>query len=238
MGNLSLGLVDPFSAQENLSSLPYSDSSAVVLGIQNRSFFKELSTLHLSGIKSLQNHTFGLSLTSKGTSDFNERIYSIMYGKLLWQGLSIGSKINLNKLNQAVYGNAFFLNFDLGLRLTLSKELTFSFLVKNPIDFNFLQKDTIQLTTVNEIKSGFLYQKDNLTIGFEIKSDTRNNLGTNLGVEWNYRKLTSLRLGLSLPEQHLTAGMGINLKPHIIDFFYQYHFILNPNVGVGYTYVF
>lgn len=184
------------------------------LVMHDRFLWQLSSTLYpnVSGIQSFSissstrisiHDRIGLSLQSVGIQGFKEWKITSAYARKLTKSLSIGLGAEMHTNSTKEYGSVTDFSFHISIQASISKTLSVSTMIYNPIQIG--QKLNIPTTLLVGIK---LQPTKLFTVGMEIEQTLNHPIRIKTGIQYQIHKALTLRWGAGISPGTIHAGIS------------------------------
>ncbi|SNS21457.1 hypothetical protein SAMN06295967_105136 [Belliella buryatensis] len=236
MGNANLSLVDTWSVFNNIGALGRITEPSIVVGYDHRFQLNELTTLSAGTVIVSDRFNFGLSVSSFGDEDFNQR--HIGFGISNQMGIaSLGVKVNYVQTNIEGFGRSAVPVIEFGGLAELSPNLFFGAHIYNLTNAKVSKLSNDHIPTV--VKSGLSYlPTDKLIINLEAEKDILLEPVLKLGLEYNLMEKLWMRTGINTNPSNLFFGLGFRPKSFVIDYAMTQNQYLGATHHFSFGYIF
>ena len=216
LGNANLTIADSWSIFNNIGALGGLTSSAILVGYDHRFNLNELTTLSAAAVLHTESFQFGLSLSSFGKEDFNQK--NIGLGIAHQLGIaSLGLKVNYFQTNIEGFGRAAAPVIAFGGVAELGPNLFFGAHIYNLTNAKVGGNSEDRIPTI--VKSGISYRPtEKLMVNVEAQKDILLAAIIKLGVEYNLMDRIWLRSGFNTYPSNLFFGIGFRPRNFVIDY--------------------
>jgi hypothetical protein len=180
-------------------------------------------------------HFAGFDVSAFGFDAYSESRIGLTYATTLFERLSLGAKVNYNRISIQNYGAKGVLYADIGLNCILSKHISVGFRVYNASRSQLLRDPDEKIPTT--LDAGLAYQvSDKVLIVADVEKQVNFPISFRGGVEYAVAKFLKARVGASTQPVTLSAGIGVNVKSLNIDFTNTLHQYLGytPTLSLSY----
>lgn len=242
LSGASSTLTDVWSAHNNQAGLAFVRSAEAGAYYENRFLLKELSYSALAvAIPLKQNGTFGLTYTNFGYSIFRQTKAGLGYGMKFGENFSAGVQLDYfyTLINDAagIYGRKGIVTGELGFLARLTKQVTFSGHIYNPIRAKIADYNNEILPII--IKSGLQYKvSEKVFLAAEAEKSSYSKMNFKGGIEYQASQEIYIRGGGQSNPVQMAFGAGFRFKGLNLDLSSSWHSILgfSPQMGLSYRF--
>lgn len=221
------GHTDPFSFVLQPAALARVKSVAAGVSGGRGYGLKEFSQYSIVATLPAGLGTAGLQTAFGGFTGYSENVFSLGYGRMAGEKLSVGMNFCYQQLRIPGYGAAGAMGAEAGLLLQLTKEFYSGIRVKNPVAGRYGKDRQERMPSL--YAAGFGYAPSAF---FYVSTEFRKTAGqpVNIAVNFQYRPLAILLLrgGMETAASVYWAGAGFVLKKCRLDLFTTVH----PQLGL------
>ncbi len=241
MAHASVALKDKSAIFNNPAIMAYNDGINVGLHYDNRFLLKETSTSSLGFVLPVEKvGAFGLQLSHFGGANYGELHTGLSYAKSFGNIISFGLGFYylMNYFSEKTYGNCHGFAFDIGIYSQITKRLGIGFYTFNPARLKMCTYNDTKEYIPTLLRLGLSYDlsKKCLLIT-EIEKDLDKKFLYRIGLEYSIIDQLQIRTGCSFPYFEYSIGAGWKTNYLLVDFAFNYHFILgySPQLSLIYT---
>lgn len=230
-GYTSLNKENPYNLFNHTASTVYGDSNFVAFEYKNRFNLKETNTATICIGRNFKPFFIGVGIKRFGSDIFNENQFVIGMAKKIEHNFSIGINIGgaYTRINQQLQQNTILTNLSIRYKISALIECGSNVLLtKNSTSKNY-----------QEIKIGAklnLAPTFNWCVEFIQNSNIKPTFYT--GINYQYEKFLSVRLGTYQKFSAFTAGFGVNFSQTNLNFYTECLMNTGWSNGISLNYVF
>jgi hypothetical protein len=208
LAGADLCLKDGWTANNNPAALTFLEVWSFSAAFSNSFLIKELSQKAFTFNLPKKAYAFALSGQQYGFSDFRQNQIGLAYAQNFGPALSLGLQFNYHHIQlSAPYGNEWFYTLNLGLLSQISPQLELATVIINPNRANSPEADAAY--SPQAINLGLSYQAEEyLALYLQTDKELDKQLNTRLGIQYSYKNILELRLGIAHQPQQLAFGFS------------------------------
>lgn len=218
----------------NPASSAFLSTKYLSLQYTNKYGLKELSSF--AGIVNYPNSYLNTSfyLSRYGFDIYNETLISLNVYKQLSKRLALGLRTNYINIHYSdKEPNTGILTADIGMLISLSNSVNISFMITNPLRTQIKMGDE-KHSLPNNLVMGVSYQLDKtFLLTSEIEKDYELPALYKVGFEYSPIDQLSIRGGMWTKPFTPSFGVGLKLKPFIVDLAFSRHPVLGFHSNCG-----
>lgn len=216
-----------------LANLKY--SAAGIYG-EHRFMLKELSFYRFALALNTKPGNFGLNGYYSGSVEYHSMSVGGAYGRKLGEKADIGIQFDYSSYQLKGYGNASFINVQMGGLIHLSEQLHAGLHVKNLAGFRSNQKSE-KLRAVYTVGLGYDASENFfVAVAFQKEEDQKNDI--HAMVRYDIQNNIGFKAGISTQVPVAYGGITFGLKNFTIDVLSSYHPQLGITPGLALQYKF
>jgi hypothetical protein len=238
MGKASAAVSDIWSLNANPAGVTGQKSPIAALNYARYLFGEELNEQSFAFVLPFNNNFAGLSVNRYGINEFNEIKAGFALAKNFGEQLAIGVKANLHQIKITNYGSATTFSVDVGVNYALTKQIGLGVYVNNPSSQSY-KAANIATYIPTAIHLGATYMPTNkLILATTVTKDFEQKFDVNIGVDYKFYDILSLRGGLSAKPFKQYAGVGLNHQKLVMDIAVESHPQIGytPQIGLSYAF--
>jgi len=225
----------PFSSFNNQAGLAQIEAFSAGIYFENRFLVDGINLFGLAAALPTNSGTFGIGLHRYGNNAYSENKVKLAYGRKLVEKLDIGAEFEVGNIQVEEYGSVFTITFGLGAQFNILDNVRLGAHLYNPIRFKLTDDDRDRLPTLISLGAQYM-PSDKVAIYLETQKNLDYRASFKGGVDYQLIKVLSIRAGFHTNPNMATFGLGLNLKPVLIDFAGTFHPQLGyaPHLGITY----
>lgn len=231
MADTNLGLRGIDAAFGNQAGLAFTEKLSAIATGQRRFALNELSTVGIGIAYPTGSGTFALQAQYFGFESFNEQKIGLAYARKLGKKFALGAQISYLSTRIAQYENSGLPVFEIGLQSAISKSLTLSAHLINPVAPEITEDEPLPTT----LRIGLTYRpSDKLLLSAQADKDVDFAARFRSGIEYSVSSLLYLRAGLATNPSLISFGFGAKLENGLgLDIGAAAHQVLGFMPGIG-----
>lgn len=236
-GGAATANIDLWSANNNQAAMAfYKPMGGAGFFYQNSFMIKEMGLSSGALIYPTKTGSFGLSVNSYGSGNFNTKKFGLGYGKKLSKRFAVGLQLDyINIYIADNYGNKGLFTFELGIFAKATDKINIGAHVFNPIRAKLLDYNDERLPVVMNLGIQWA-ASENFTFSAEAESDINNKMVLKTGIEYRLIDMLYARIGISNNPNIVSFGAGLYLGNFRIDFSSSMHQVLGYSPQFSFIY--
>jgi hypothetical protein len=181
----------------NPAALAFLDRPIICLQAENPWCVSELTAGAFSVCLPVRASTFALTFSRYGYEAFHESQGGLSFGKSLGKKVKAGVNLDYRRIKQyANYGNLYAIIPSFGIQVLPASSLVLGLQVSNPAGQGYNPYGYMKFPTL--VKAGLAYQPEpDILFCFELRTESECKPVYSGGIEYNFEKQFTFRLGLS-----------------------------------------
>ena len=218
---------DPFSFVLQPAALARAGNLSAGISGERGYGLKELSHYRFVATVPVASGGFGLQGAFSGFPGYSENMFSLGYGRMAGEKLSLGLNFSYQQMRVPGYGAAGILGAEAGVLIQLTKELYSGVRVKNPMAGHYGKDRQEKMPAL--YAAGFGYAPSSLFyISTEFRKTDKQPVNIALALQYRPLPVVLLRAGMETATSVFQAGAGFQLKQCRLDLFSSFH----PQLGI------
>jgi len=192
----------------NPASLAFLERTSISLQAENQWCVSELTSAAFSFCLPVRAGTFALAFSRYGYEAFHESQAGLSFGKSLGKKVNAGVNLDYRRIKQyADYGSLYAIIPSFGIQVLPVSSLVLGLQISNPAGQGYYPHGYMKFPAL--IKAGLAYQPDSdILFCFELRTESECKPVYCGGIEYNFEKQFTFRLGLS-SSQCMQYSLGI-----------------------------
>lgn len=210
IGDASIAIDNTWSIFNNPAGLYSTESSTLLFTHQRKYGIGALSTSGVAFLQPFKTGAFGVGVSRFGDHLYNEQKLKLSFGNKMGM-VALGGSINYYQVNIEGYGNRRVAYFDFGGIVNFSEELVFGAFISNINQGRISRTENERIPTI--MKTGISYRPvPAFMINMEIEKDLDFPEVFKAGIDYNFYKQFSLRMGFKSEPFSAAFGLGMDSK--------------------------
>ncbi len=242
MGGAAVTLHDTWSVLNNPAGLSFAENISAGIFYENRYVMKEFSSRGMAVQVPTESGNFGFGFTYFGFSLYNEKRFTLAYGRKLFPRLSAGLSFDylhtqLEDEKALFSGSRGVITFQAGLQAQLSDKVRLAFSLFNPYMAQLSEYENEKIPAI--ARFGVSYKPDDkFLLIAEAEQNLKHDLRFKAGAGYNLHKKIVLRGGIKTNPAEYTMGIGMELNGFVFDISTAYHLVLGNSPHGSFIYEF
>ncbi|MDZ7877508.1 MAG: hypothetical protein U5L45_07555 [Saprospiraceae bacterium] len=221
---------------QNPASLVPITRSMATIATEMRFGVAELKPVGVGFILPTKSGVFGFSLQHFGFSAFREQKLGLAIARHFSDKLDVGIQLDYIHLQAPNYANTHLLTFEIGCNTLITKDLTLSVFVYNPLAVRLSAEER----TPSVFRLGTTYRVNTyVMLALEVEKTLDNAANFSFGLDYKIKEEVSVRCGFSSLPARFSFGLGYSWHNNfVVDFGLAHQALVGSIPAVSLIYLF